>query len=55
MYDISFLKRLPELDQAPAMAAFRAFDEIALANGALPAKTKRLIALAVALTTQCLY
>ncbi len=36
-------------------AAFRAFSRQAFAEGALPAKTKQLIALAVAHVTQCPY
>jgi len=37
------------------MKAFWAFDKIAVAEGAIPAKYKELIAVAVALTTQCPY
>ena len=37
------------------MKAFIAFDQAALAAGALNVKTKELIALAVAHTTQCIY
>lgn len=37
------------------MDAFIAFDQAALAAGALDAKTRELIALAVAHTTQCIY
>ena len=51
----SGLKLLPELNRAPAMKDFIKFDAAALGDGALPAKTKRFIALGVALTTQCLY
>lgn len=41
---------------APDVAkAFAAFDKAALAPGAIPAKYKELIAVAVALTTQCPY
>ncbi len=41
---------------APAtLEAFRAFSRQAFADGALPAKTKQLIALAVAHVTQCPY
>ena len=36
-------------------AAFRAFGEIVFADGALPSKTKQLIAVAVAHVTQCPY
>jgi AhpD family alkylhydroperoxidase len=37
------------------MKAFWAFDKLAVADGAIPAKYKELIAVAVALTTQCPY
>ena len=37
------------------LEAFRAFSAAAFADGALPAKTKQLIAVAVAHTTQCPY
>ena len=37
------------------MAAFQAYDKAALANGAIPKKYKELMAIAVALTTQCAY
>lgn len=38
-----------------ALAAFRAFSSSVFADGALPAKTKQLIAVAVAHVTQCPY
>lgn len=38
-----------------ALTAFRAFSSSAFADGALPAKTKQLIAVAVAHVTQCPY
>jgi AhpD family alkylhydroperoxidase len=38
-----------------AYAAFRAFSQAVFADGALPAKTKQLIAVAVAHVTQCPY
>ncbi|WP_350293818.1 carboxymuconolactone decarboxylase family protein [uncultured Croceitalea sp.] len=38
-----------------AMKAFQALDQTALADGAIPKKYKELIAIAVALTTQCPY
>lgn len=41
--------------QPDMMKAFGAFDAIVMADGALPNKTKELIAVAVALTTQCQY
>ena len=37
------------------MKAFWAFDKLAVAEGAIPVKYKELIAVAVALTTQCPY
>ena len=37
------------------MRSFQEFDKIALENGTIPAKYKELIALGVALTTQCVY
>jgi len=37
------------------MKAFWAFDKLSVAEGAIPAKYKELIAVAVALTTQCPY
>ncbi len=57
MYTLDNLKHLKTLGQhAPtAMAAFTAFDAAAMAPGALAVKTKELIALAVAHTTQCPY
>src|ERR1700756_5024551 len=57
MYDMANLKKLKMLGQgAPAaMDAFWAFDKAALADGAIPKKYKELIALGVALTTQCPY
>lgn len=38
-----------------AMKAFQEFDKVALEDGAIPKKYKELIAIAVALTTQCPY
>ncbi|WP_298485874.1 carboxymuconolactone decarboxylase family protein [uncultured Maribacter sp.] len=38
-----------------AMKAFQEFDKVALEDGAIPKKFKELIAIAVALTTQCPY
>ena len=57
MYDKANLKKLKKLGEgAPkAMEAFWAFDKAALAEGVVPKKYKELIALAVALTTQCPY
>jgi AhpD family alkylhydroperoxidase len=57
MYDMANLKKLKTLGKgAPAaMDAFWAFDKAALADGVVPKKYKELIALGVALTTQCPY
>ena len=57
MYDMKNVKKLGALGElAPdAMKAFAAFDKAALADGAIPKKYKELIALAVAMTTQCPY
>jgi AhpD family alkylhydroperoxidase len=52
--NLSKLKQMNEL--APeVMKAFWAFDKAAVAEGAIPVKYKELIAVAVALTTQCPY
>ena len=57
MYDKKHLTKLKKMDSlAPdAMQAFWAFDKAALAAGAIPAKYKELIAVAVAHTSQCPY
>ena len=57
MFDMKNLARLKILDEnAPdAIKSFWAFDKAAFAEGALSAKQKQLIAVAVALTTQCPY
>jgi AhpD family alkylhydroperoxidase len=57
MYDMKNLSRLKKLDEnAPEAAkAFWAFDKAVFTAGALSAQTKQLIAIAVALTTQCPY
>ncbi len=57
MFEMSHLKRLGPMGKlAPeAMAAFQALDKTALADGAIPKKYKELMAIAVALTTQCPY
>lgn len=57
MYSANNLAQLPHLKAlAPAsMHAFETFDRAAMATGAIPRKYKELIALAVALTTQCPY
>jgi len=41
--------------QPETMKTFGAFDAAVMADGAIPNKTKELIAVAVALTTQCQY
>jgi AhpD family alkylhydroperoxidase len=57
MYDIRNVSKMKTLEaHAPeAMKAFLAFDKAALAEGAIPRKYKELMAIAVALTTQCPY
>ena len=57
MYDMKNLTRLKTLQaHAPeTFKAFWAFDKLAMADGAIPAKYKELMAVAVALTTQCPY
>ena len=57
MYNKQNLARLKKLETlAPeVMKAFWAFDKAAVAPGAIPVKYKELIAVAVALTTQCPY
>jgi AhpD family alkylhydroperoxidase len=57
MFDMKNLSLLKKLDEnAPeAMKRFWEFDKAAFAEGALSAQQKQLIAVAVALTTQCPY
>lgn len=57
MYDMNNLKKLGTLGKnaEASMKAFQALDQAALADGAIPKKYKELIAVAVALTTQCPY
>jgi AhpD family alkylhydroperoxidase len=57
MFDMTHLVRLKKLDEnAPqAMKSFSAFDKAVFEEGALSAQQKQLIAVAVALTTQCPY
>jgi len=57
MYDKSKLNQLEKMQKlAPeVMKAFWAFDKAVVADGAIPVKYKELIAIAVALTTQCPY
>jgi AhpD family alkylhydroperoxidase len=57
MYNKENLAKLKTMNSlAPeVMKAFWAFDKAAVAEGAIPVKYKELIAVAVALTTQCPY
>jgi AhpD family alkylhydroperoxidase len=57
MYNKENLAKLKKMESlAPqVMKAFWAFDQAAVADGAIPVKYKELIAVAVALTTQCPY
>ncbi len=57
MYDMKNLEKLKTVEaNAPeAIKAFWAFDKAAMAAGAIPVKYKELMAVAVALTTQCPY
>ena len=57
MYDKQNLTKIKKLNElAPeVMKAFWAFDKLAVAEGAIPTKYKELIAVAVAVTTQCPY
>jgi AhpD family alkylhydroperoxidase len=57
MYTKDNLAKISKMNSlAPeVMKAFWAFDKAAVAEGAIPVKYKELIAVAVALTTQCPY
>ena len=57
MYDMKNLAKFGKIAElAPeAFKAFAAFDAAAVKAGAIPVKYKELIAVAVALTTQCPY
>jgi len=57
MYSKDNLKKIKTMnDLAPeVMKAFWAFDKAAVADGAIPVKYKELIAVAIAVTTQCPY
>src|SRR5689334_14351111 len=57
MISMDKLSKLPKVKElAPdATSAFWAYDKAALAEGAIPKKYKELMAIAVALTTQCAY
>jgi len=57
MHSMDNLKRLPQLGKlAPkSTSSFWQYDQNALADGVIPKKYKELMAVAVALTTQCVY
>ena len=57
MYDAANLSKLPQLKSLTpqTMQAFETFDRAAMAPGAIPRRYKELIAVAVALATQCPY
>lgn len=57
MFDFNNLKKLPRLaaGSPAAMKGFQDLDKAALAEGAISKKHKELMAIAVALTTQCGY
>jgi len=57
MYDMKKLSMLKSIEaNAPeAWKGFVAFDKAAMAAGAIPVKYKEMMAVAVALTTQCPY
>ena len=57
MYNKENLTKIKKMNElAPElMKAFWVFDKLAVADGAIPVKYKELMAIAVALTTQCPY
>ncbi len=57
MYDMKNMRQLDKYKNLvpEAWDAFVAFDKAALGDGKLSSKTKELVAVAVALTTQCSY
>ena len=57
MYSKENLRKLPKMSELSpkTMAAFQSWDKVALEEGAVPKKYKELIAIGVALTTQCPY
>jgi len=57
MYDLKNLAKFPRMGElAPeAFKGFVAFDEAVFTTGVIPLKYKELMAVAVALTTQCPY
>lgn len=57
MYDPENIKKLRKFGELTPKSweGFLAWDKAVMADGAIPARTKELIALAVAMTTQCPY
>lgn len=57
MYDIENLTKIKKLNELTpeVMKAFWAFDKLAVAEGVIPVKYKELMAVVVAVTTQCPY
>lgn len=57
MYDMKNLEKLKQLGKLTpeAFTTFLAFNEAVFKDGHIPAKYKELIAIAIALTTQCAY
>ena len=57
MTNMKNLERLPQIGKLAksATSSFWKYDQAALADGAIPKKYKELMAIAVALTTQCTY
>lgn len=57
MHSMDNLSKLPQMNNLSpeATKAFWAYDKAALAGGAIPKKYKELMAIVVALTTQCGY
>ena len=57
MYSINNLNKLAQVGELvpETMNAFTTWDKLALADGAIPKKYKELMAIVVALTTQCPY
>ena len=57
MYSITNLNKLAHVGELvpETMQAFKDWDKLALADGAIPKKYKELMAIVVALTTQCPY
>ena len=57
MYSMTNINKLAHVGELvpETMQAFKDWDKLALADGAIPKKYKELMAIAVALTTQCPY